>query len=582
MKFNMKTKEEQEIKSLKKIAIYKNLDKALRDLIDIIQFTENVSLKIHGLLEESKIFEVLKEEFFKSKRYASSISLLDNDGSKLKIVMTTISPKKLKLGEKIAGFRLKNYQIDLKKSRTFKQVVSEGRTLRVKVKSIIAEMFSLPTTFLISKLMGYQNKESILTPLYKQGKIIGAFAMTSVDLAEYFIPSVKNLARHISESLELADEHLKHRKAEMALRESEEKLRSIFFSCPDAICITDLNGKIIDCNQACLAMSGLSTKKEIIGKSAFNWIVPRDRQKAKRNMLKTLTQGFVKNLEYNLLTKNGHEFPIELSASLVRDSSGKPFAFMAIIKDITERKKIDQAKTEFVSLASHQLRTPLTTINWYTELLLTGDIGKVDGEQKKYLKEIHTSNQRLVKLVNSLLNVSRIDVGSFSIEPEPVNFTEIADSVLSDLLPKIKQKGLIIKNNYSKALPKISADPKLVQIILQNLLSNAVKYTSVRGRINIAIKKEKSDVLIKVSDTGFGIPKNQQSKIFTKFFRADNAKEKDPDGTGLGLYITKSIIEKSGGKIWFESEEEKGTTFYVKIPLSGMEKKMGRKELTLF
>jgi len=183
-------------------------------------------------------------------------------------------------------------------------------------------------------------------------------------------------------------------------------------------------------------------------------------------------------------------------------------------------------------------------------------------------------------LVNALLNVSRIDLGTFAIVPEPCDFVELSKSVLSELIPGIKTKKMEIEEVYDKNLPKINADPKLARIIFQNLLSNAVKYTPEKGKISVSIKKEDKDILITVKDTGYGIPKKDQPRTFEKLFRADNVRQKDPDGTGLGLYILKSILEQSGGKIWFESEENKGTAFYVTIPLSGMKAKEGSRGLT--
>jgi len=139
----------------------------------------------------------------------------------------------------------------------------------------------------------------------------------------------------------------------------------------------------------------------------------------------------------------------------------------------------------------------------------------------------------------------------------------------------------VINKNFEKGLPPINADLNIVRMIFQNLFSNAVKYTPAEGTITLTIKKDGLYALISVADTGYGIPKNAQPKIFTKMFRADNARVKDPDGTGLGLYIIKETIEKTGGKIWFESKENKGSTFNVAIPLGGMKKKEGSRRLEL-
>ncbi|EKD76305.1 MAG: hypothetical protein ACD_43C00159G0005 [uncultured bacterium] len=246
-----------------------------------------------------------------------------------------------------------------------------------------------------------------------------------------------------------------------------------------------------------------------------------------------------------------------------------------------ELRSLDLAKDEFVSIASHQLRTPLTALKGYTGMLLDGDAGPVSDKQREYLVEIKNANDRMIGLITALLNVSRVDLGVFIVEPEQVDLKKVAEGALNDLGMKVQKKKLQIEKDFGKDVPLINADLNITQMIFQNLLSNAVKYTPTEGKININIKKDGSNILISVTDTGYGIPKDVQPKIFTKMFRADNARVKDPDGTGLGLYIIKSTLEKTGGKIWFESVENKGSTFYVTIPLVGMKKKEGTKRLEL-
>ncbi len=262
------------------------------------------------------------------------------------------------------------------------------------------------------------------------------------------------------------------------------------------------------------------------------------------------------------------------------------FSLFSLIRPaLRKAQATDKAKTEFVSLASHQLRTPLTAISWYTEMLLNGDRGQVAPEQKKYLEEIYKGNKRMIELVNTLLNVSRLEFGTFTIEPESVQLKDVAESVLEELKTQIVAQKITFEKNYDTGLPMILADPKFIRIIFQNLLGNAVKYVGVNGKIRFDISIQESNVLIKVWNNGVGIPKEAQPKIFTKLFRDDLAKQKDPDGNGLGLYIVKSIVENSGGKIWFESpaprrvegEENPGITFYVTLPLDGKKKTKGIK-----
>ncbi len=213
-------------------------------------------------------------------------------------------------------------------------------------------------------------------------------------------------------------------------------------------------------------------------------------------------------------------------------------------------------------------------------MLLAGDAGKLNKEQKQFIDEIYAGNQRMVALVNALLNVSRLELGTFMIDPTPIDLKEMAQSVIKELEPGIKEKKLKITSLFDKKLKKINLDSGLTRMIFQNLLSNAIKYTPNKGSVKLTIKEEKKNVLISVSDTGFGIPKDQQDKIFTKLFRASNVREKNTEGTGLGLYIIKSIVENSNGNIYFISEEKKGTTFFVSLPLSGMQKKFGEKKIT--
>ena len=351
---------------------------------------------------------------------------------------------------------------------------------------------------------------------------------------------------------------------------------------------TNQDGMITMVNNAALEMLKFK-EKDVMNKSVMDVISIVDEKNKPINMAhhplvlalstgeKTTTP---LGTTYYYVRKDGTKFPAGITVTPFV-WQGKIVGTILVFRDITVEKEIDQMKTEFVSLASHQLRTPLSTINWYAEMLLAGDAGKINKEQKEYLQEIYIGNQRMVELVNSLLNVSRIELGTFAVDPEMASLKEMAESVFDELKPQITEKKMQITKKYDKKLSKVNVDTKLMRIVFQNLLTNAVKYTGEKGKINLEIKRRVKDIMVIVSDNGFGIPKKQQAQIFTKMFRADNVKAKDTTGTGLGLYIIKSIIEQSAhGKIWFESVEGKGTTFYFTIPLTGMTKKEGSKALT--
>jgi signal transduction histidine kinase len=216
-------------------------------------------------------------------------------------------------------------------------------------------------------------------------------------------------------------------------------------------------------------------------------------------------------------------------------------------------------------------------------MLLNGDAGKINKDQKAYLDEIYKGNQRMVELVNSLLNVSRLDLGTFGIVSKPIDIRSVIDDVVSEMKHLIELKKQKITVDYPVKLANIHADPKLMRVIMQNLISNAIKYTPEGGKIEIEVNyhhnSPKTAYVIKVSDNGYGIPESQKSKIFTKLFRADNVRAMDTEGTGLGLYIVKSILDEAGGSISFDSIEKKGTTFKVTLPSSGMKQKNGDKSI---
>ncbi|PLX28376.1 hypothetical protein C0581_02505 [Candidatus Parcubacteria bacterium] len=400
------------------------------------------------------------------------------------------------------------------------------------------------------------------------------------------------IERDISERKEAEDQVRKvlndMQEQAQVLAGEKAKDEALLENIGDGIISTNQDGVVTMVNNAALEMLKYD-EKDVIEKSVMdviNIVDEKDKpiNMAHHPMVLALSTGEKTTTPlgttYYYVRKDGTKFAAGITVTPFV-WQGKIVGTILVFRDITVEKEIDQMKTEFVSLASHQLRTPLSTINWYAEMLLSGDAGKITKDQKEYLQEIYTGNQRMVELVNSLLNVSRIELGTFAVDPEPTDMKEMAESVFGELKPQIAEKGIQITKKYDKKIGKISLDTKLMRIVFQNLLTNAVKYTGEKGEIGLEIKRRAKDIMVTVSDNGFGIPKKQQAQIFTKMFRADNVKAKDTTGTGLGLYIIKSIIEQSAsGKIWFESQENKGTTFYFTIPLTGMVKKEGSKALT--
>ncbi len=418
-------------------------------------------------------------------------------------------------------------------------------------------------------------------PLIVERKTIGVVEFLTDAKAEELNKELEDTFISIGSTL---GQFLKQRLTNEEIRKHNVDLQKFFLAVEwtdNAVVITNEDGIIQYANKAAEKMNGYSRTEMTNQKAGKLWggLMPKEYYQDMWHTIKTLHHPFSGELRNK--RKNGEEYIALLNISPVFDEFGVPRFFVATERDITREKEIDRAKTEFVSLASHQLRTPITAINWYAEMLLGGDVGKITNKQRVYLEEIYNGGRRLVMLVNSLLNVSRVELGTFVIKPEILNPNDVCDIALKDIELLAKRKNVAIKKQIDKNIPKMSADAGLLQIIFQNIITNAVEYTKDNGTVTVIMRKQGEDLYFSVADTGVGIPAADQDKIFGKMFRADNARDIKTYGTGLGLYIVKTILDEIRGRVWFDSVENKGTTFYVTIPLSGMASRKGTKMLTI-
>jgi len=257
---------------------------------------------------------------------------------------------------------------------------------------------------------------------------------------------------------------------------------------------------------------------------------------------------------------------LELSTiSIIREK--EKIGTLVILHDVTREKRIESMKTEFVSIAAHQLRTPLSAIKWTIRMFLIGDLGKITKEQTNFLEKTYQSNERMINLINDLLNVTRIEEGRYLYKPTLVNFENLIQTAMESFKEKIKTRKINFKFEKPKEkIPKIKVDIEKMQLVIQNLLDNAIRYTLEGGKITVSLKYKEKELKFSIQDTGIGISKEQQKRIFTKFFRTVNAVKMETEGSGLGLFIAKNIIDAHGGKIWFESEKGKGSTFSFSLP----------------
>lgn len=268
-----------------------------------------------------------------------------------------------------------------------------------------------------------------------------------------------------------------------------------------------------------------------------------------------------------IVIKEPKEITLSIATVPLVSSRGENLGFLKIITDISRERAIAKVKSEFISVTAHQLRTPLSAIKWILKMVMDGDTGPVNEKQAEYLGKGYESNERLIRLVNDLLNVARIEEGRFGYRFEMGDLVDLIKRTVMEFQPQAQAKGIKLLFEESKEfVPHILMDAQRIMLLVQNLIGNSMNYTK-QGSIKITISLKDGYIQCAVRDTGLGIPEAQKTRIFSKFFRADNAIHQQTEGTGLGLFIARNIVVRHGGSIWFESEEGKGTTFYFTLPV---------------
>lgn len=364
-------------------------------------------------------------------------------------------------------------------------------------------------------------------------------------------------------------------RAEMQKVEEERyKFRTIINSIGEGLYLLDKNERIVFFNEAAERILGFAAR-EVIGKKEAEVLDIKN----KNNQSLCLQDHCPINEHWQkgksdvfapvfLKKAKGGSIPVSLSSAPFFGADGQPLYGVFIFRDISKELASEKAQTEFIGIASHQLRTPLNSIRWILELLLKGDLGKLTKKQQEFVEEAYSSNLRMAKLIDDLLNVSRVEAGKIEVVREPINMAELFDEVIKELMYLAKARNVKIINKLPDKLPEVLGDHDLVRHVVQNLIDNAVKYTLSGGKVMISSEPREDKIVFHVADTGIGIPAHQQDRVFEKFFRAQNAPAVQPSGTGLGLHVAKQLIEKCcQGEIWFESQEGKGSIFSFSLPL---------------
>ncbi|MBI1812801.1 PAS domain-containing protein [Candidatus Peregrinibacteria bacterium] len=356
--------------------------------------------------------------------------------------------------------------------------------------------------------------------------------------------------------------------------------RAILESIAYGVFAVDPDGRITSANSAAHHLLGF-TREEMIGKSAVD-ILPLHAQRLhvatpEHPVMRCLRMREIfrasPSMHVSVVRRNQTPLPVMLMVTpLVQDD--QLLGAIVVFLDITEERQTDYMKSEFISLASHQLRTPLSTLRWYIELL--GDSENLTNEQKEYMQELDHAARRMAILLDTLLRVTRLDDKGVIIERTAINIVETMQRIAEELKLAVKEMLVSLSVTLPERPITIATDPVLLSIVVQNLVSNAAKYSPKGATVELTMRDLPGEIEISVRDQGVGIPQPEQMRVFEKFFRAKNVRSLLAEGTGLGLYLCKRIMESLGGAIAFTSAEGKGTTFTIRVPKTGGEEGLNK------
>jgi PAS domain S-box-containing protein len=393
--------------------------------------------------------------------------------------------------------------------------------------------------------------------------------------------STQGIFRDITERKQ-SEERLKEKQD--LIKKNEEKYRILFESSQEAIMIFSLNhnSNFISANNTAIKLFNLKDKKDLLSTPPGN-LSPKYQPDGQLSVVKIIaeatkafkTDGYLFEWAYK---KKKKEEAFLASVSLSKIKIENEFFIQAVIKDITEKKKseeklksLSEIKNKFIKIVSHQLRTPLTAIRWNLETILEGNFGKLKNELEQFIRTTYNIETEVIHRLNDLLVVMNIEENLIIFSKEKISFKGLLGSIMVGFNKKCQTKNIICNTSFEVSLPPINVDREKIRMAIENLLINAFNYTRNDGQINIKLTKKDNNIHFEVTDTGIGIPKIEQSRVFDKFFRASNAYTMVSDASGIGLAIAKYYINQHGGKIGFKSKEGKGTTFWFELPLSELE-----------
>jgi PAS domain S-box-containing protein len=351
-----------------------------------------------------------------------------------------------------------------------------------------------------------------------------------------------------------------------------ERWEAVFRFTDEGIVIFNRRAQIVGFNPASVRLTRYSMKEALSQPftKVVNMITPEGVSLAALSPVKQVLAEAktVTKAEQLLEDKEGGRTWTEVSYSPIFDSAGRVTSGIAIIRNIQKDREIEEVKSDFISIVSHELRTPLSAIKGFLSMILKKDFGELNDKQFHYLNRVHQSNQRMINLVEDLLDVSYIESGKINLSPSPLALEGVITDVVTELASKGFEKQITLKVNRTRKLPLVLADETRLRQILVNLVDNAIKYSFPRSEVVVDFKAQGDELVTSIADTGVGITQSQIERIFQKFGRIYNPMSVQSGGTGLGLYIVKRLVESHGGRIWVSSREGKGSKFSFSLPIA--------------
>jgi len=524
--------------------------------------------------KEDTTFQIAGEDLKNLEKYIRELSIF------LPLPFCTVNPSGVIVDTNRAFQDLVGYQKMELIGEKVKKIFSNGKKFEELEKKLLTEKLNLieEGAVLTKKKKKIPVRVALAVRKDEKENLVGYFLALS-DISELMAfqerleEKVKERTRELeSKARELAKSRVALmnilEEVEMArktIEKERDKTTFVLENFPEGLLFFDENDNLFSMNPRARIFFNLQSPSidELRGKK------PKDlaQNSSLEPLIKILGEDIKQINKEELKLEGG--IILEISTIIVKSKEEK-VGKLVVLRDVTRSKFIEKSKTEFVSIAAHQLRTPLSAIKWTIRMLLDGDIGTITGGQRDLLGKTYKSNERMIHLINDLLNITRIEEGRFLYKVEVQDIVSICEKVVVSLKDSAQKREVDLKfDKPIKKIPGVVVDAEKIFFVFQNLINNAINYTEPKGKVRVSIEylEEKKEILVSIEDSGIGIPEDQKSRVFSRFFRAGNAIRKETDGTGLGLYIAKNVIDAHKGRIWFESKEGEGSTFRFTLPI---------------